>query len=339
MNSNVLGMITIIVPVFSVEQYLPHCITSILNQTYTNLEILLIDDGSQDKCGVICEEYAKKDSRVRVFHTENRGLAAARNLGLKEAKGEYIGFVDSDDWVETDMYRVLLRHMQATDSDVCICGFWSETVSCTKRFFYTEALYNGKESLAALINGEIGNYTWNKLYRKELFKDICFPVGKYYEDVVTICAVLSNSRITVILDMPLYHYRQRSDSITYSHSGKNLFDYADAYLNRFFYLKEHQHQLFVENEATILSSIANSFFRVWRWWYGCTAEEKVQYADRLDEYVRFSREHFPVFGLKTWPISLRLSSFFIRRKSSISLALLYYLNQLFRYLSHRRYSV
>ena len=105
-------MITIIVPVFNVEQYLPKCVDSIINQTYSNLEILLIDDGSQDRCGEICDEYAKKDSRIQVFHTKNRGLSVARNLGLQEAKGEYIGFVDSDDWIEPDMYEVLLSKMR-----------------------------------------------------------------------------------------------------------------------------------------------------------------------------------------------------------------------------------
>ena len=97
-------MISVIVPVYNVEPYLHECIDSILNQTYQALEILLIDDGSPDKCGIICEEYAKNDPRIKVFHTENYGLSAARNLGLREAKGEYIGFVDSDDWLEPDMY-------------------------------------------------------------------------------------------------------------------------------------------------------------------------------------------------------------------------------------------
>ena len=338
MNSNTVGMITVIVPVFNVERYLPKCINSILNQTYTDLEVLLIDDGSQDGCGEICEEFEKKDSRVRVIHTENRGLAAARNLGLKEAKGEYIGFVDSDDWVEQDMYKALFEHMKMTDSDVCICGYWSEFASLTQQFIFTEAFYNRQDAWAALINGVIGNYMWNKLYRKEVFNEISFPEGKYYEDVVTICSILGNSRKTAIIDLPLYHYRQRTDSICNSHNGKNLFDYADAYLERFLYLKEQQQSIFAENETNILSSVAISFFRVWRWWHGCTTEEKEKYANRLDEYIQFAREHFPTLGMKTWPLSLKFATFFIRGKSSISFAFLYYFNQLYRHLSHRQRS-
>jgi len=121
-------MISVIVPVYKVEQYLRQCIESILNQTYQDLEILLIDDGSPDRCGIICEEYAKKDPRIKVFHTENHGLSAARNVGLQIAKGEYIGFVDSDDWIEPDMYEILLRRLEETDTDISVCEIWREGV-------------------------------------------------------------------------------------------------------------------------------------------------------------------------------------------------------------------
>ena len=324
-------MITIIVPIYNVEQYLQNCVDSIINQTYTNLEILLIDDGSQDRCGEICDEYAKKDGRVRVFHTENRGLSASRNLGLREAKGEFIGFVDSDDWIEPEMYDVLLRKMKETDADICVCGYWSEGVSSTKQFHYTDALYNEKEAMTALIHGKIGNYTWNKLYRKDAFQGISFPVGRYYEDVDILCEVLSNSGSIKVLDTAKYHYRQRAFSITNSHSGKNLFDYADAYLTRLKYLEEQQPQIFAENKDEILQSVATGFFRVWRWWYGCTDKEKEHYANKLDEYVRFSREQFSAFGMKSWPISTRLATFFIRRKSRMGFGFLYHLNQLCRH--------
>lgn len=325
------SVITIIVPVYNVEQYLQNCVDSIINQTYTNLEILLIDDGSQDRCGEICDEYAKKDGRVRVFHTENRGLSASRNLGLREAKGEFIGFVDSDDWIEPEMYDVLLRKMKETDADICVCGYWSEGVSSTIQFHYPDALYSGKEALTALIHGKIGNYTWNKLYKRDVFEGISFPIGRLYEDVDTLCEVLSNSSSVAVLDTVKYHYRQRADSITNSHSGKNLVDYADAYLARLKYLEKQQPQVFVENREEILKSVAIASFRVWRWWYRCTDGEEEQYADRLGDYVRFSRKHFPVLGMKSWPISLRFATFFIRRNSRIGFAFLYYLNQLFRH--------
>jgi glycosyltransferase involved in cell wall biosynthesis len=119
-------MISVIIPIYNVEPYLRECIDSIRNQTYQDLDIILINDGSQDKCGEICEDYAKKDTRIRVFHTGNKGLSAARNLGLREAVGEYIGFVDSDDWIEPDMYEILLRRIEETGTSISTCGVWTE---------------------------------------------------------------------------------------------------------------------------------------------------------------------------------------------------------------------
>ena len=119
-------MISIIVPVYNVESYLRKCLDSILAQTYRDLEILVVDDGSTDGSGAICDEYAGKDDRIKVFHTENKGLSCARNLGLDSANGDWIGFVDSDDWIELDMYEVLLRKAEKTGADVVECGVYEE---------------------------------------------------------------------------------------------------------------------------------------------------------------------------------------------------------------------
>ena len=118
-------MISVIIPVYNVEPYLRKCLDSVVNQTYRNLEILVIDDGSTDGSGAICDEYAS-DRRMRIFHTENRGLSCARNLGLDEAKGEWIGFVDSDDWIEPDMYEALLKKAEETGADIVECGVFRE---------------------------------------------------------------------------------------------------------------------------------------------------------------------------------------------------------------------
>ena len=176
-------MISVIVPVYKVEPYLHQCIDSILGQTYRDLEVLLIDDGSPDKCGEICDEYGRQDKRVRVFHTENRGLSAARNLGLNEATGEYIGFVDSDDWIVPDMYEVLLKRLEENRADISVCGVSYEAIDSRREFAFIEAIYTRTESLECLIDGEINNGVWNKLYCRELFKGICFPEGKSSEDI------------------------------------------------------------------------------------------------------------------------------------------------------------
>ena len=171
-------MISVIVPVYNVEPYLRKCLDSIVAQTYTDLEILVIDDGSTDRCGAICDSYAERDPRIRVFYTENRGLSAARNLGLDHATGEYIGFVDSDDWIEPDMYEVLLKKAVQTDADIVTCRFFQEYRDRTEEFpgpeneFATE----GDEILRTyLFNKRICQDAWNNLYKAELFRSVRYP--------------------------------------------------------------------------------------------------------------------------------------------------------------------
>ena len=169
-------MISVIVPVYNVEPYLRKCLDSIVNQTYRDLEILVIDDGSTDWCGKICDEYAGKDGRIRVFHTENRGLSCARNLGLDNARGEWIGFVDSDDWIETDMYEVLLKRAEETEADIVECGVLEEHPNRTGK--RQEYLVTGTEAVIMLIHRELSNAVWNKLWKKSCFDKIRFPEGR-----------------------------------------------------------------------------------------------------------------------------------------------------------------
>lgn len=173
-------MISIIVPVYQVEQYLRQCIESILNQTYKQLEILLIDDESADSSGIICEEYAAIDSRIRVFHIPHSGLSAARNKGIEESRGEWIGFVDSDDWLEREMYSSLLSAAEQSGADIAICGFSSTNGKKTKLSVGT---YSSDQAMENLLDSSIGNTVWNKLYRRELFASIHFQEGRNYEDI------------------------------------------------------------------------------------------------------------------------------------------------------------
>lgn len=164
-------MISVIVPVYNVELYLRKCIDSILAQTYRDLEILVVDDGSTDGSGKICDEY-KKDERVRVFHTENRGLSATRNLGLDKATGEWIGFVDSDDWIEPDMYEVLFRKAEETEADVVECGCHADYTTTSYEHRAIQRTVSGIDAVKALIRSEIRTQVWNKIWRRHLFTDI-----------------------------------------------------------------------------------------------------------------------------------------------------------------------
>lgn len=325
-------MISVIVPIYKVEPYLRQCVDSILGQTYQNIEVLLIDDGSPDRCGEICDEYAEKDDRVRVFHTENRGLSAARNLGLREAKGEYIGFVDSDDWIELDMYEVLLRRMQETEADIGACGLWFENGSLSHPSRFNADIYEGTASIKAMLDRKISNHAWNKLYRRTVFAAVSFPNGCNYEDIATMHRLLNEARIVAVIPDHEYHYRQRTDCITKNHSAKNLIAYADAYMDRYSFLKAVQPSVFSEKNVEITYATAVGISRLWRWWYGCLKNEKREYENRIIELVNFSRTNYPLFGYHTWPAYLRVSAAFMRSKSVASFALLYWLNSVFRWM-------
>ena len=323
-------MISVIVPVYRVEPYLRQCVDSLLMQTYTNLEVLLIDDGSPDCCGSICDEYSKNDSRVRAIHTDNQGVSTARNLGIEEANGDLISFIDPDDWIEPTFYELLLARMKDTDADICACNYWMETETSKQKSCLPETIYERKASIKALCESGISNYIWNKLYRKELFNTIRFPVGKTYEDFAIMHLILHQSQRVAVIANLLYHYRTRSDSITKTYKAKNLIDYAGAYFSRYCFLKNEYADMFFEKQEDLLRLPANGISRIWRWWYGCSIDERKEYVERLKEYSNFAKENFPLFGFRSWPMYIKTSVVFMRSTSQISFAVLYLFNQLYR---------
>ena len=212
-------VICVIVPVYNVEQYLDQCINSILEQTYKNLEIILVDDGSTDKSGIMCDQYAKIDNRIKVIHKNNGGLSDARNAGMKVATGDYIAFVDSDDFISTDMYKVLAELIEQNDADIAIanwCGFYNGK-EVSKERTGKILIFEEMETLEFLIYGK-NNYkislsVWDRLYRREIVKDFSFPKGRCYEDVVWSTKVFYKAKKSVYIDRNLYYYRRRNDSI------------------------------------------------------------------------------------------------------------------------------
>ena len=223
-------MISVIVPVYNVERYIRQCVESILEQTYADLEIILVDDGSTDGSGSICDEYKLKDNRVVVIHKCNGGLSEARNAGLDIARGEYIGFVDSDDYIEPDMYEVLYKNCERYAADLAAARFVKFNTQGEVRKNFTENIevFSREEMLRLFIVGdrryEITMSVWDRLYKRELISDLRFPVGKCYEDIVFSTKVIEKSKINVYIDRALYHYRLRGDSI----SGEDFNDYNRA---------------------------------------------------------------------------------------------------------------
>ena len=220
MNNKKIPIISIIVPVYNVEKYLNRCIDSILNQTFTDFELILIDDGSPDNCGVICDEYAKKDKRIKVIHKENGGLSSARNRGLDVAKGNYIGFVDSDDYININMYECLYNAIIKNNSDISICNFMrvkEERVNTERNNIEKEYNYTNLEYIEELYKGNhVVTPAWNKLYKKNIFNNIRYPIGRIYEDAFIIHEILYNIKKITYIDSYLYYYYLSENSITRS---------------------------------------------------------------------------------------------------------------------------
>ncbi len=242
-------LISVIVPIYNVEQYMERCIKSIQNQTYRNLEIILVDDGSPDNCGEICDQYAAEDERIKVIHKENGGLSDARNAGIEVASGEYYFLVDSDDWIHHQTVEIMMQMISKNSCDVAICGY---------QYAYEGKEYSDKELDIQTVlckYDDVDGYTaqeiyftnpdkrlvytvpWNKLYHKDLFKNIRYPKGKVHEDEFTTFKLLHEAKKIGIIEEELYYYFVRSDSIMGEFKASR-FDVFDGYLEKMnFYMK------------------------------------------------------------------------------------------------------
>lgn len=205
-------LISVIVPVYNTALYLPECVESILAQTYENLELLLIDDGSTDGSGRLCDGFAARDPRVRVIHQRNRGLSAARNAGLDLSRGAYIAFADSDDWMERDMLARLYGTLQQTGADMALCGVRQTSGEETTM---EDALLTREAFRDCLLQPEAWYYitVWNKLCRRELWEDLRFPVGYIHEDEAVIYDLAVRCHGIALVSASLYHYRRHPGSI------------------------------------------------------------------------------------------------------------------------------
>ena len=224
-------LITVVVPIYNVEKYLPQCIESILAQDYSNLEIILVDDGSPDNCGVMIDEYAKKDKRIRIVHQQNAGLSAARNTGIKIAKGKYITFIDSDDFIDVDFISYLYQLIKEHDADVSVCNpyfFWEEQeFGEKKKQKEKKSVYSGEKALEVMLyQKEFETSSWGKLYKTEHFDDVLYPKGKLYEDLGTTYKILLKSNKVVVSNLEKLNYLQRSTSIIGSNFKPAEMDYV-----------------------------------------------------------------------------------------------------------------
>lgn len=240
-----IALVSVIVPVYNVAEYLPACVHALVKQSYTKIEILLIDDGSTDTSGRLCDEYARSDPRVTVIHTPNRGLSAARNAGLDLAKGDYVCFVDSDDWVSPRFVELLVTTLERHTADIAVCTFVEESdrKSQPRRLSQPHFQLGFPDALYALYGPDylVLTVVWNKLYKRGLFDIIRFPVGLVHEDEEIMLRLFDSAPIIVCFDQPLYHYRQRDGSITQAGLSSRSMHKVIAYENRLEYLQQHNH--------------------------------------------------------------------------------------------------
>lgn len=224
-------MISVIVPVYNVEKYLDRCVKSILSQSFSDFELLLVDDGSPDRCGEMCDEYAKGDSRIKAFHKRNGGLSDARNFGIEKALGEYLMFVDSDDYIHEQMLETLHRLITENDADLAVCSAMDvfEGKEVTQVREIREFTLNKTESYKYMLRGDGLPSACNKLYKRQTVGEVRFPVGKLYEDGFFTPQILKRVEKTAVTSRPMYYYFRRADSITTKPFRKGDLDVIEAY--------------------------------------------------------------------------------------------------------------
>lgn len=299
MNSE---LISIVVPIYKVEQYLARCIESLINQSYKNLEIILVDDGSPDGCGAICEKYKEKDSRIRVLHKENGGLSDARNAGLEIAKGRRIAFIDSDDFIHPEMIEILYDEMSKNNAGISLCQFQMgpdvSTVEWDEKADESIVITDDSQRLQYFLGeSTMPTFTvaWNKLYDISLFESIRYPKGKIHEDEFTTYKLFELTDRVVYVRRKLYYYVQREGSIMSNGFNPKSLHRLDAYAERLRYYREANKYDWFEKVLLLYKIFLEKIF----------AGDSIENMDAY--YGKYKKEYnqFVVNSLLKLPISLK----------------------------------
>lgn len=282
-------LVSIIVPVYNVLPYLRQALDSAVSQTYCNLEILVVNDGSTDGSEEICDEYAVCDPRVRVVHQENRGLSAARNAGIDLATGDYLLFLDSDDWLELDAVEILMREAVTTGADVVCCQHLREERNrTTSPHATTRRVFTGTEAVEAHVcGGGASSFAWGKLYHTGVVEGVRYPEGMVFEDVSTTWRFLDRASCVVILPQSLWHYRRRTGSISRNRDMENLVDYWHAYKGRYDALARRS----CDMRRSLTEQCVLAIARTWSWCFARPKNERDSHASELSEMASFARSH------------------------------------------------
>lgn len=243
------GLVSVIIPVYNVAPYLIEALESVINQTYKNLEIIVIDDGSTDESGGICDDYSKKDNRINIIHQSNKGLSSARNIGLNKITGDMVAFLDADDVYRPDYIQTMVSAMYSNNVDLIICKFAHYSNKKRKRIgkiypLIKKGIYERRSILNALVNDQVNHSVWNKLYKKELWENTRFPDGHVHEDDSTTYKILDLCKTVYVIDLPLYLHRSRQGSISKIITQSNVDDWISARLQFEAYVQDNVPDLF-----------------------------------------------------------------------------------------------
>lgn len=306
------NLISVIVPIYDVEKYLPNCIDSIIGQHGVNLELILVDDGSPDRCPEICDEYEKSDSRIRVVHQENRGLSSARNRGIEMATGNYLFFVDSDDWLLPGALEMMLNRSLEQNSDIVCCGITAydeETGQEEMIFKQIDMELTPDEALRELVLSvnTVRNFAWNKLYRAFRFNSLRFPEGRYSEDLFVMHELIGAAEHISYIGKALYCYRIHSKSFLHGRLRKESLDILWAYESRIKYLRDRELE-YLANESSLdyVLSAYNLFQRSRK----KEDDENSKFRRQLRTILRNARN--PVLLAKGCSLKKRISCFIKR---------------------------
>lgn len=304
-------LISVVVPVYKVEPYLEKCVESILAQTYSNLEIILVDDGSPDNCGKICDNFKQKDPRVCVIHKSNGGLSSARNAGIEIAHGEYIGFVDSDDTIEPYMYEKLYHAIERDNTELAVCAVnyvYEDGKILKKPGLGKDAIFNFSEAMIEMnLHRMFDMATWSKLYHRNLYDDLRFPIGKLSEDYYVMFRILDRAQRVSYVDTRCYNYLQRKNSVT--RSNKINHDHEYAALEQMEYLEKNYPELNVVGHVAYASAALTVYDSYLKNKVPCpkqkldhfksVVQENKEYIKKAEFLPRSKQVQFKLFGLST----------------------------------------
>lgn len=291
-----MNRISVIIPCYNVELYLERCVASVVSQTYRELEIILVDDGSTDATGELCDSLAQKDTRIKVVHKENGGLSDARNAGIDVAQGDFYSFIDGDDYLEADAYEAMISEMKNEDVSLVSAGMIVENINGNKHVNMSRErlILNKEEALLNLLSSvrTIGQSSCNKLFRKQLFQELRYKKGIINEDMELLPKILDICHLVVLLNKPVYHYVRRSGSITESEFSiwkyqgiRNAYDTLDLCKRKYPQLASYGHYYVMDSLFKIYHELRSSS--------NCRAFRKQEYSLRLriiKEYLHCTKQ-------------------------------------------------